>query len=51
MDSKLPPGYQTIEGEWVALNPQLLTLASPRQGVGDGIEHDDGSHHLEGIVV
>ena len=50
-DSKLPPGYQTIEGEWVALNPQLLTLTSPRQELGDVMEHSDGSHYLEGIVL
>ena len=30
-DSKLPPGYQTTEGEWVALNPQLHILMSPRE--------------------
>ena len=35
----------------MALNPQLLTLASPRQEVGDIIEHNDGSHYLEGIVL
>ena len=49
-DSEWPPGYQTIEGEWVALNPQLHILTSPREEVGDLMEHRDGSPYLEGIL-
>ena len=47
-DSKLPPGYQTIEGEWVALNPQLHILTSPREEAEDLIEQGNGSTKAKG---
>ena len=47
-DSELPPGYQTIEGEWVALNPQLHILTSPREEAEDLIEQGNGSTKAKG---
>ena len=58
VDIRLPPGYQTTLGEWVALNPQLHILTSPREEAGDLIELGNGSTkakrhsgpYLEGIL-
>ena len=38
MNNRLPPGYQTTLGEWVALTPQLRLLTSPLKETGDFTE-------------
>ena len=38
MNNRLPPGYQTTLGEWVALTPQLRLLTSPLKEAGDFTE-------------
>ena len=43
MDSRLPPGYQTISGEWVALTPELQLLTSPQEAAETTVGEEDGN--------
>ena len=42
-DNHVPPGYQTISGEWVALTPELQLLRSPPEAAGTQAVGRDGS--------
>ena len=47
----MPPGYQTISGEWVALTPKLLLLTSPQEAAGTAVGKEDGNMKTRGQII
>ena len=48
MNSRMPPGYQTTLGEWVALTLLLQLLTSPLEEAGDFTEPEVGGAKVRG---